>query len=264
VERQQTEARDQQGASADIAPRRAGDRVGGTTLAETLPEAPAGEQAGPVASEVFGVRIVGNGTSAKAVEECATFVARMVGRNKLAQKKLREKKVTLVIIPHDKKMTDLPQFAALAGTSTFDGRLWDDVRGSGGMTAPDGSWAIGVPEENLTVIEGANDGYGAGYSVGMHEFAHTLHSQGLTSAQQATITSLYAARKTAGGPWTEDYGASNEQEYFAQCTNCYFGKNQGIGQNGKEWLRTNDAPMCDFLDTIYGTDYDQEGNQVPG
>jgi len=217
----------------------------------------------PVARVVFGITIIGNGASAKAVDECAAFVTKLISKNKHAQKKMKDDKVTLVIIPHDKKMTDLPQFAALKGTNTFDGRLWDNVRGSGGMRAPDGSFAIGVPEENLTVIAGAADGYGPGYSVGMHEFAHTLHSQGLTAAQQTKITQLYAARQAAHGPWTEAYGSSNEHEYYAQCTNCYFGKNQGIGHNGKAWLRTNDPAMCDFLDDLYGKSYDEAGNVVP-
>jgi hypothetical protein len=97
----------------------------------------------------------------------------------------------------------------------------------------------------------------------MHEFAHTLHSNGLTSAQKARITQLYAARQAAGGPWTEAYGASNEQEYFAQCTNCYYGRNAGIGQNGRDWLRTNDQPMFDFLEEIYGRSFDESGNVEP-
>jgi len=214
----------------------------------------------PVMRVVFGITIIGNGASAKAVDECAAFVTRLISKNKHAQKKMKDDKVTLVIIPHDKKMTDLPQFAALKGTNTFDGRLWDNVRGSGGIRAPDGSFAIGVPEENLTVIAGAADGYGPGYSVGMHELAHVVHSEGMTAAQKTKVTQLYAARQAAGGPWTEAYGSSNEQEYYAQCTNCYFGKNQGIGQNGKAWLRTNDPAMCDFLDELYGKSYDEAGN----
>jgi len=216
----------------------------------------------PVTRVVFGITIIGNGASAKAVDECAAFVTQLIGKNKFAQKKMKDDKVTLVIIPHDKKMTDLPQFAALKGTNTFDGRLWDNVRGSGGMRAPDGSFAIGVPEENLTAIAGAADAYGPGYSVGMHEFSHVLHSEGMTAVQKAKITQLYAARQAAGGPWTEAYGSSNEQEYYAQSTNCYFGKNQGIGQNGKAWLRTNDPAMCDFLDDLYGKNYDESGNVV--
>lgn len=216
----------------------------------------------PVSRTVFGITIIGNGSSEKAVDECASFVTTLIGKNKYAQKKMKDDKVTLVIIPHDKKMTDLPQFAALKGTTTFDGRLWDNVRGSGGIRAPDGSFAIGVPEENLTVIAGAVDGYGPGYSVGMHEFTHALQSEGLTDAQKTKITQLYAARKAAGGPWTEAYGSSNEQEYYAQCTNCYFGKNQGIGNNGKAWLRANDPAMCDFLDELYTKNYDESGNVV--
>jgi hypothetical protein len=205
--------------------------------------------AGP--REHLGVKIVGDGVDPKALAACEVFITQLIGNNPAAQEALKNANVAIVVIPHDKKMTDLPQFAALAGTNTFDGRLWDNVRGSGGMTAPDGTFALAVGEENLITGTGTPDSYPAGYSVGMHEFAHTLHDKGLTADQKTKIDELFAARTAAGGPWTEAYGSSNEHEYFAQATNAFFGTNQGIGQNGRAWLEANDPAMCAFLDELY-------------
>jgi hypothetical protein len=203
--------------------------------------------------ECLGVRIVApEGVDPKAVAAVEKYVAQMIGSNKHAQEELKKAKVEIVVIPHDKKMTDLDQFKSLKGTKTDDGRLWDDVRGSGGMKAPDGSFALAAPEENLIAIKDVTDPYGKGYSVGMHEFAHTLHEKGLTADQSKAIDKLYEDRKKADGPWTETYGSSNKHEYFAQATNAFFGKNEAVGNNGREWLAKNDPEMCKFLDGLYG------------
>lgn len=218
-------------------------------LAGATPSGAAPPAAGP--REHLGVKIVGEGVDPKALAACEAFITQLIGNNPAAQEALKKANVAIVVIPHDKKMTELPQFAALAGTNTFDGRLWDNVRGSGGMTAPDGTFALAVGEENLITGTGTPDSYPAGYSVGMHEFAHTLHDKGLTADQKTKIDDLFAARTAAGGPWTEAYGSSNEHEYFAQATNAFFGTNQGIGQNGRAWLEANDPAMCAFLDGLY-------------
>jgi hypothetical protein len=121
-------------------------------------------------------------------------------------------------------------------------------------------WLVGHrwPEENLTVMKDVKDAYGSGYSVGLHEFAHTVRSKALTAEQAKKVTELYAARKKAGGPWTEAYGASNETEYFAQCTNAYFGKNERVGHNGRDWLLKNDSDMCKFLDALYTKEFEEQ------
>jgi hypothetical protein len=216
-------------------------------------EAPAPAKSPAVDKMCLGVRIIAPaGVDPKAVAEVERYVTQMIGDNAHAQKELKAAKVEIVVIPHDKKMTDLDQFKSLKGTKTFDGRLWDDVRGSGGMETPSKTFALAAPEENLTVVKGVTDPYGKGYSVGMHEFAHTLHLKGLTADQNKSIDTLFADRTKAGGPWTETYGSSNKEEYFAQSTNAYFGKNDGVGQNGRKWLEDNDPEMCKFLDGLYG------------
>ncbi len=199
---------------------------------------------------MLGVIILGRGVSPSALDACEQFIVATLSARKDVQARLKKEQAALVIIPRDKKMTDVPEFASLKGTQTFDGRMWDDVRGSGGMRVPSGLLAIGVPEENL--VDAGTDTYADGYSVGLHELAHAIHWKGLADKEREQITALYEARKKAGGPWTEDYGASNEWEYYAQATNCFFGVNDGIGQNGATWLENYDKPMYTFLITVYG------------
>jgi hypothetical protein len=208
-------------------------------------------QPGEQRRTVFGVTIVGTDVSPTALDSCEDFVEATLARRPDIQARMAKAKVTLVIIPRNRKMTDVPAFAGLRGTRTFDGRMWDDVRGSGGMATSAG-WAIGVAEETLVRSAGAVGGYGEGTNVGLHELAHTIHAKGVTGEERKRITALYAARKKANGPWTESYGASNEQEYFAQSTNCFFAQNRGIGQNDPAWLRDNDPGMYALLVAIYG------------
>ncbi len=206
-------------------------------------------QEGVQRRRVLGVDITGTNVSPSALDACERFLTDMLARRPDIQRRLATVQATLVIVPRDGRMTDLPQFSDLAGQTTFDGRPWEEVRGSGGM-ASGGAWNIGIAEETLIHTEGS--AYGEGTNVGMHEFAHTLHTKGLSREERARVTALYEARRRAGGPWTEAYGASNELEYFAQATNCYFRQNKGIGQNDPGWLEANDPGLYAFLGEVYG------------
>lgn len=225
---------------------------------------PAPVRAGEQRRTVCGVQIIGTDVSPTALDSCERFVRMTIGNRPDIQQRMQEANVALVIIPRDKTMTDVAEFSALRGQNTFDGRPWSTVRGSGGMRAGGGLWAIAVPEENLVQTTPDRDGYGSGYSVGLHEFAHTIQSKGVNDAERRQILALYAARRAAGGPWTEAYGASNDQEYFAQSTNCFFNENARIGNNGPQWLMTNDRPMYDFLVRLYGAPRPQRADAGMG
>lgn len=72
--------------------------------------------------------------------------------------------IELHVIPEDTKLVDLPEFKHLKGTKTPDGRLWDDVRGSGGTRA--GSVIrYSVAEENL--VGSKHHGHGAAIGLGI-------------------------------------------------------------------------------------------------
>ncbi|MEJ7601875.1 MAG: hypothetical protein WKG01_28525 [Kofleriaceae bacterium] len=215
---------------------------------------------------VHGVRIVSSpGVRPDAVDACATFITQLVGDNEHAQQKFQNQRVAIVIIPAATRMTDLPQFARLRGQQTFDGRTWDEVRGSGGMRAPDGSWVVGVSEENLVEVKTAIGGTYGEFGLGMHEMAHTLQTMGLTRKQQSRLDRLYSDHRqrdpaNAARTWTDNYAAENTQEYFAQSTNCFFGTNSLPGNaNGRDWLAANDRPMFDFLVELYERNIDRRG-----
>lgn len=233
------------------APQAGGDASWANTIPTRQPN-PAPAQPGRQEREVLGVQIVGDDVSPSALDACERFVRLTLANRPDIQERMRRSKVSLVIIPRNRKMTEVTEFAGLAGKMTFDKRPWSEVRGSGGRDTPGGRWGIAVPEENLVDVGGNADSYGAGYSVGLHELAHTIQSKGLSRDERRRVRALYEARKEANGPWTETYGASNEEEYFAQCTNCFFSVNTGVGQNGPAWLETNDRPMYDFLVRLYG------------
>lgn len=169
----------------------------GCTAAPLKVAHPAPVVAGEQRRSSLGVQIIGVNVSPSALDACEAFVALTLGHRPDIQERMQRANVALVIIPRKGKMTDVTQFAPLKGKKTFDGRVWDDVRGAGGMRVSGGLWAIAVPEENL-VETGTEDSYGAGYSVGLHELSHTVHSKGVSGSERDRITELYAAR--AGPP----------------------------------------------------------------
>lgn len=260
------------------APPTASERAYGPTARRPPP--PASADADPTALKttvrrvIDGVTVIAPpGAHADAIDRCAEFIHQELARNQFAQHKMQEARATIVIIPARTRMTEVPQFASLRGQKTFDGRDWSTVRGSGGLNAPDGSFAIGVAEENLRAVAGIVSSYPAGYSIGMHELAHAVESKGLTKAQKQRLERLYrqhhhADAGDAHGTFTDTYAASNVHEYFAQSTNAFFGKNEGkdkngrANRNGREALRARDPNMYAFLVELYETDHDAEGKQV--
>jgi tetratricopeptide (TPR) repeat protein len=100
------------------------------------------------------------------------------------------------------RTTDAPARASLRGRRTFDGRVWDDVRGMGGLRAATG-------------IESLDDALQFGFDTLAHELAHQVHLYAFTHLQRVKIRSLYQAAR-ARGVFLDFYAASNEAEYFGQ------------------------------------------------
>lgn len=179
--------------------------------------------------------------------------------------------LTPVIIPRNLLMTDLTQFSALAGTLTFDGRPWEPTRGVGY-----GRY-VAMAEENLlggacTATFNGNPvsgSYATGYSTASHEFAHGLHDNVLTSADQTTITTAYNARKALAtaapndtDQWVDGkegcYASQTDHEFFAQLSNAYLGTNTGTDpntgdarHNGKPWVQSHEPTIYTLLDRMY-------------
>lgn len=100
------------------------------------------------------------------------------------------------------RTTDAEARANLRGRRTFDGRVWDDVRGVGGPQAATG-------------IEALDDAASFGFDTFAHEVAHQVHFYAFTPLQRARIRSLYQTA-LAEGRCLDYYAASNEAEYFGQ------------------------------------------------
>jgi tetratricopeptide (TPR) repeat protein len=100
------------------------------------------------------------------------------------------------------RTTDDDSRANLRGRRTFDGRVWDDVRGVGGIQAATG-------------IEALDDAASFGFDTLAHEVAHQVHLFAFTPLERARIRALYQ-RALAAGSCLDYYAASNEAEYFGQ------------------------------------------------
>jgi len=214
------------------------------------------------------IDIVDNGAPGAA--RARTYINEIFLSSSLANlQAMRGKTIEFNIIPLGTKLTELAPFTSLAGTKTFDGRLWDDVRGiwmsAGAKTV---RFAVGV--EDLGT--GSLSDYGPGF-VAAHEGGHGLHlGHGLTKAQKTAITTAYTARKAAHDVtqttpatdaaqafWLQPqwYSAANENEYFASSVAAWFGYSYGKDEESrlrytKSWLKDNDRPMYKILKPIYG------------
>lgn len=197
-----------------------------------------------------GVEIRANGVRQSAIDETVRLTREMTASRPDIAERMRAANHLVVIIPQGSKLTDVPEFQSLRGQQTFDGRNWEDVRGVANVTLPDGRSATAIPEENLSELR--KDGYGGNFSVGIHEFAHAIHQHGVSSEERQAIRNAYDAQLARGGQFTDAYARSNDFEYFAQMTNAYFGRNDGLGSNGAAWIQTNDPQSFALLQQIYG------------
>jgi hypothetical protein len=123
--------------------------------------------------------------------------------DKKIARRMLDKQTWVVVVPRDARMTDVDQFASLAGKKTFDGRPWEDVRGSGGFEVPGRAGIfVAIAEENVTgkdatgvAASGNQWCYDAGYSTTSHEMAHAVDIYGLEDADRKAIDDLYKAKR---------------------------------------------------------------------
>jgi hypothetical protein len=136
------------------------------------------------------------------------------------------------------RTTDADSRANLRGRRTFDGRVWDDVRGVGGVQAATG-------------IEALDDAVVFGFDTFAHEVAHQVHTYAFTPLQKARLKSLYDLAML-DGRCLDYYAASNEWEYFGQGVEAFasLGKRPGCetthGHTRFE-LRRIDPGLHDFI-----------------
>jgi hypothetical protein len=100
------------------------------------------------------------------------------------------------------RTTDAQARENLRGRRTFDGRVWDDVRGVGGLRAATG-------------IEALDEAATYGFDTFAHEVAHQVHFFTFRPLERARVRSLYK-QAMIERRCLDYYAASNEAEYFGQ------------------------------------------------
>jgi tetratricopeptide (TPR) repeat protein len=143
------------------------------------------------------------------------------------------------------RTTDADSRASLRGTRTFDGRVWDDVRGIGGLQAATG-------------IEALDEAAQFGFDTLVHEIAHQVHYYALSQRDRIKIRALYTAARQASR-CIDYYAATNEAEYFGQGVEAFasLGKRPGgettHGHTRFELQRVDPA-LHDFIAAIVDRD----------
>ncbi|MCR9247939.1 MAG: tetratricopeptide repeat protein [bacterium] len=143
------------------------------------------------------------------------------------------------------RTTDAPARQSLRGKRTFDGRVWDDVRGIGGMQAATG-------------IESLDEAAQFGFDTIAHEVAHQVHFYAFTPLLRAKIKRLYKTA-LAANRCLDYYAATNEAEYFGQGVEAFvsFAKRPGgettHGHTRFELYRV-DRDLHDFVASVVDSD----------
>ncbi len=118
--------------------------------------------------------------------------------------------------------TDLPEHGDLNEAFPIDGGDWNTR--TRGVAATLARPLTSAAEENL--LCGPDDRY-AGESILVHEFAHTIHEQGVAEVDATFDGRLEAAYADARNAdlWTDTYAATNPIEYWAEGVQSYFDVN---------------------------------------
>lgn len=149
------------------------------------------------------------------------------------------------ILREDERTTDSIVRSRHRGKRTFDGRVWDDVRGMGGLRAATG-------------IEALDDAASFNFDTLSHEVAHQAHLFAFTQLQRVKVKALYKKAKT-GGRCLDYYAATNDAEYFGQGVEAFMsmGKRPGCEKthgHTRFELRRIDPDLHEFIRSVVNFD----------
>lgn len=184
-----------------------------------------------------------------ALIEAAWLVEQMLGERPDVLKAIVAAKVRLAIMAPTEYTTMIPEHRHLKPKEYWDKR----ARGLGSSAeAP----AVSCGEENLLGYPG--DPY-ATESIFIHEFAHTIHLQGLTAVDpgfQAKLESAFGRAKLKG-LWKGKYAGTNPAEYWAEGVQSWFDTNRENDHdhnhvNTREELRAYDPDLAALVEEALG------------
>ena len=200
-----------------------------------------------------GVTVKADGTvEPAAVEAGAEVAAAMLsGRDDIVRCMARER-AELAIIPKDRTLTSLPEYAYLKGTKDFTGRGRDtfEIRGVGAVPGQPVSSA--AEEQVLGRFGPRHPYYPYRGLVAVHEFAHGIQNLCFTAEDHEEWNGFYGEAVRADlYPGTHMMYDANE--FFAVFSTAYFEVTDELGQGSdRETLESQFPEVFLALDEIYG------------
>jgi len=191
----------------------------------------------------------------------ARIVDHMLSRRPDVRENLIKQHTQVSILGVEEKYTEIPEMRKWKGKTVpiGDRRTFDEVRGGGAVK--DNPVTV-TCERNLC---GIRDPYlNHGFSVTIHEFAHSIQNLGLSEGERIEIRNAYqqalASRLYKRPNGENAYILSDEFEYFAGGTDLWFGTYETVNPwsdpslSGRDSLRTRDPLLYEILSHIYPND----------
>ena len=204
--------------------------------------------------------IAHDGVLPEALAEARRLLSKLLAR--LPEPVLRNMfadRITLVLVPGDKRILDMPQAAYVVAQSkefptTNDGRRWETVDNLSNVPMPCGGFAWFVNERS--VLGTAMPANRKGFTV-VHEFSHMVEKHGFSMAQTQTLTRIYAGYYAVSNidreigpdlyyPFPEIY-AVERSEFFPQMTNVWLDAYQIAPGGGDQSHRPRGPAWFDYV-----------------
>ncbi|MFD4560726.1 protein-glutamine glutaminase family protein [Streptomyces sp. NPDC058469] len=191
--------------------------------------------------------------------------------------------VRIVVVPRDRRVTDLPGYEGLSEGGARHLRDGRPVADSRGLFDPVRKVAF-VAEENLLgarpEVDGAVDEHPDGYSSAAHEMLHPVYDFGLTARDREGVEASFDAKRERGkseewadgprlfladGTVVENYGSGAPGEHWVQTAVAYLGMNAGRDphtglprNNGPAWVAQHEPGLLPLLQRLFGKPTDTD------
>ncbi len=180
------------------------------------------------------------------------IISLMLSKRPDVKAKMVEKGCHVMILGEHEEVCDLPEYAHICDTPE-NISFWNKrARGFGG--SPEDDYSASCGEENVLALPG--DRY-EGENILIHEFAHLIHTVGITGVNPDFDNELETVRQHAiqKGLWENTYAITNKEEYFAECVQSFFNCNRysevpdGVHNsiNSRMKLKAYDPEMYELL-----------------
>lgn len=179
-----------------------------------------------------------------ALKEAAWLIRQMLQHREDILPALVQNGVRIVVIAHNEKITQIPDYNYLRP------KFYWDLR-TRGLGARPPTLTVSCGEENLLNYQ--DDPYESN-SILLHEFSHAIHLIGLKTVDPSFDKRLKQAFISArkNGLWKKLYAITNEEEYWAEGTQFWFNTGKNHHVKTRKHLKTYDPPLAALLAEVYG------------